>query len=88
MHRLLRSVSTCGARVRCELYATTGGVHTLAVLHMHTLNNFRAIGDRIEVWVAHGSSTRICSKVIHLGNFARLKYLVKSCGIDSGLLLE
>ena len=72
----------------CELYATTAGAHALAVLPMHTLNNFRAIGDRIEVWVAHGSSTRICSKVIHLGNFARVKYLVKSCGIDSGLLLE
>ena len=72
----------------CKIYVTTAGVHALAVLPMHTLNTCRAIGDRIEVWVAYGSSTRICSKVIHLGNFARLKYLVKSCGIDSGLLLE
>ena len=72
----------------CKIYVTTAGVHALAVLPMHTLNTCRAIGDRIEVWVAYGSSTRICSKVIHLGNFARLKYLVKSCGNDSGGPLE
>ena len=44
----------------CELYATTAGAHALAVLPMHKLNTFRAIGDRGEAWMAHGSSPRIC----------------------------
>ena len=72
----------------CELCVTTAGLHALAVLSVHPLSTYRAEAERGMVQVAHGGSTRICSKVIHLGNFARLKYLVKSCGNDSGGPLE